>query len=325
MIDQQLPCVIGVDLGGTNIHAGIVNINNKVLCRSFVSTRVEEGPDLVIQRLITAIRELKKKCPPGSIKGIGIGAAGIIDMEGGAVITSPNFPGWQNVPLRDIISREFDIPVMLDNDANAAAFGEYWAGAGQGSTSMIGLTLGTGVGGGIILDGHLWHGFEGMAGEIGHMTIVPDGLKCPCGNNGCLESYVSATAIVNRTKSRITKHQQSNILRLANVEALTELTSEKIYQAAIAGDELAKDVFIETGVYLGLAIGTLINILDPELFVICGGASNAWDLFYHSMMEEINKRTLIKPSGTVKVVPAALGDDAGLIGASVLIAQSLGF
>ncbi|MGA1865435.1 MAG: ROK family protein [bacterium] len=322
MIDQQLPCVIGVDLGGTNIHAGVVDINNKVLGRRFVPTLVEEGPKRVIERLISNIRELKEECRHGSIKGIGIGAAGIIDMIRGAVITSPNFPGWQDVPLKEIIFREFDIPTALDNDANAAAFGEFWAGAGRGSSSMIGLTLGTGVGGGIILNGHLWHGSVGMAGEIGHMTIVPDGLKCPCGNRGCLESYASATAIVNRTKSRISRHQQSNILSLTDAESLT---SEKVYQAAVGGDELAKDILYETGVYLGLAIGALVNILDPEIFIIGGGASKAWDFFSHSMKEEISKRTLFKSAGSVKVVPAELGNDAGLIGAGGIIAQSLNF
>lgn len=325
MTDQQFPSFIGVDLGGTNIHAGIVNINHDVLCRRFVPTLVEEGRHPVIERLITVIQELKEQSPLESIKGIGIGAAGIIDIERGIIVTSPNFPGWQDVPLRDIISQKFNIPTFLDNDANAAVFGEHWAGAGQGSRSLIGLTLGTGVGGGIILDGRLWHGSEGMAGEIGHMTIVPDGRRCSCGNSGCLESYASATAIVGRAIESMPCHPENKLLEMVEVGSSSELTSEKIFQAALAGNKLAKEIFHETGAYLGLAIGSLINILNPEMFVIGGGASKAWDFFYPAMMKEMQKRALTRMAEQVRVVPARLGDEAGLIGACGLIAQSLGF
>jgi len=323
MTHQQLPCFIGIDLGGTNIHAGIVNKNHEVLCRRFVPTLVEEGRDPVIERLFTVIQELKGQYPPESIQGIGIGAAGIIDIERGVIVTSPNFPGWQDVPLRDIISRRFNIPTILDNDANAAVFGEHWAGAGQGCSSMIGLTLGTGVGGGIILDGRLWHGHQGMAGEIGHMTIVPDGLQCPCGNRGCLEAYVSATGIVRRTIARLGDRSAQGLFAAAGIEKPGELTAAHVHRAALGGDDMARDILRETGVYLGIAIGNLINILDTELFIIGGGASNAWDSFYPSMAEEARRRSLPGPAGMVRIVRAHLGDDAGLIGACGLAAFSL--
>jgi glucokinase len=286
---------------------------------------VNEGKDRVIRRIFSVIHELKVLCPTNSLKGIGIGSAGIIDIEKGMIVTSPNFPGWQDVPLRDLICQEFDMPTILDNDANAAVFGEHWAGAGQGSTSLIGLTLGTGVGGGIILNGSLWHGSEGMAGEIGHMTIVPDGINCSCGNTGCLEAYASATAIVRRTADRISQSPQSNLLQLSGIENPIEMTAAKIYQAALSGDALAQDIFYETGAYLGLAIGSLINILNPEIFIIGGGVSKAWNFFYKSMMEEIHKRVFNRQAGRIKVVAGNLGDDAGLIGAGCLAAQTLGF
>ena len=161
MTDPQLPYLIGIDLGGTNIHAGVVNINGEVVSRKLVPTLVNEGQDRVIERIVAVIQELNGQWPHESIQGIGIGAAGIIDIERGIIVTSPNFQGWQDVPLRDSISSRFDIPTLLDNDANAAVFGEHWAGAGQDCSSMIGLTLGTGVGGGIILDGRLWKRIRG--------------------------------------------------------------------------------------------------------------------------------------------------------------------
>jgi len=324
MIDQQLPYFIGVDLGGTNIHAGIVDSKGAVLARKFVPTLVNEGEDRVIERLCHVIQELTERYPSGDFQGIGIGAAGIINIAEGEIVSSPNFPGWQDVTLRDIISRRFCVPTVLDNDANAAIFGEQWAGAGIGKRSLIGLTLGTGVGGGIILDGRLWHGSDGMAGEIGHMTVVPDGRRCSCGNRGCLEAYASATAILNRTIESMPRHPENNLLEIADIKNPSELTSEKIFQAACSGNKLAKEIFRETGAYLGLAIGSLINILNPEIFIIGGGASQAWDFFYPAMMEEIKLRALKEPAERISVVPTKLGNDAGLIGACGLVAQSLG-
>ncbi|MGA1843269.1 MAG: ROK family protein [bacterium] len=323
MTDPQLAYLIGIDLGGTNIHAGIVNINGEVLSRKLVPTLVNEGRDRIVERIVAVIQELKGQSPHGSIQGIGIGAAGIIDIERGTIVTSPNFPGWHDVPLRDIISRRFDIPTILDNDANAAVFGEHWAGAGQDCSIMIGLTLGTGVGGGIILDGRLWHGSEGMAGEIGHMTIVPDGLQCPCGNRGCLEAYVSATGIVRRTIERLDDRTAQRLFKAVGINEPGELTAALVHRAALGGNDTARDILRETGVYLGIAIGSLINILNPELFIIGGGASNAWDFFYPSMVEETKQRSLAGLAERVRIVRAHLGDDAGMIGACGLAARSL--
>ncbi len=320
-----MPYFIGIDIGGTNIESGIIGDNYRIFNRKSTPTFVHEGKERVLDRICGLIQELIEENPLDSIKGIGIGSAGVINIEDGIIVTSPNFPDWKNVPLKDIIFKKFGIETILDNDANVVIFGEYLVGAAKGASSLIGLTLGTGVGGAIILDGKIWHGCEGMAGEIGHMTIYPDGHKCGCGNFGCLEAYASAKAIVNQARERISHISKNSVYKLAGVEDLSELTAAHIYKAAIGGDELAIGVLSKVGEYLGLALGSLTNIFNPDMIIIGGGVINAWDFFYSSLINEVKKRAFSRPAERVKILPAKLGKDAGIIGAAGLVARSAFF
>jgi len=325
MSNKENPFFIGIDIGGTNIQAGVVGASGKIMQRKSGPTLVHEGKNRVIERICNFITELIENIGSGSVIGIGIGSAGVIDIERGVVVTSPNFPDWKDVPLKEIISSRYGITTVLDNDANVVVYGEYLVGAARGASSLIGLTLGTGVGGAIILDGNIWHGCEGMAGEIGHITVVPDGPECVCGNFGCLEAYASATAIVKHTLERLSNTSQGPILRSSLLKDFSDLTSTKIYEAALLGDGLAKEVFAEAGMYLGIALGSLINIFNPEQVVIGGGVINAWDFFYSSLREEVNKRAFARPAKRVDILPAVLGEDAGIIGAAGLAAGTLGY
>ena len=316
---------LGFDLGGTNLKTLLIDETGQVYHKSVKPSLWEQGIEVVLQSVTDAASLAKETASylDMDIRGAGLGICGPFDYERGEMIESPLLPGLRNVPFAKLASDCIELPVLGENDANLAILGEWWKGVGRRDKVVAGLTLGTGVGGGIILDDRLWHGADGMAGEIGHMTIVPDGRRCSCGNRGCLEAYASATAILNRTIEGMPRHPENNLLEMAQIKNPSELTSEKIFQAACAGNELAKEIFCETGAYLGLAIGSLINILNPEIFIIGGGASRAWDFFYPAMMKEIGNRALKEPAERIIVVPTKLGNDAGLVGACGLVAKSL--
>jgi glucokinase len=236
-----------------------------------------------------------------------------VNAAEGVVVKAPNVPCLDGFRLRAALQSELDEPVILENDANAAAIGEMWRGAGQGYRTLICVTLGTGVGGGIILDGKPWRGVDGSAAEIGHIGVDPfGGVPCTCGSRGCLEVYASATAIVRMTREARPRYPNS---LLHNTE---DLTSQKVYQAGMAGDELAIEVFRRMGVYLGIGLASLINVLNPEIVVIAGGLSNGWDLFEKHMHQQVIERAFPIPARRVKIVRAECGDDAGLLGAARL-------
>ena len=309
--------LIGVDLGGTNMRVGAVTEDGKVFHRLKLPTNVELGLQEVVEKLIKTIRQVIQEAVSNGdrIIGIGIGSPGIIDIKSGIIVSSPNFPQWKQVPLKQIIEERISIPTFLDNDANAFALGEKWLGAGKGVQSLVCLTLGTGVGGGIILGGHLWHGVNGMAAEIGHMTVVPDGLPCNCGNSGCLEMYASASSIVRRIVIALQAGESSAVTDYVNND-LTKITSDLVYHFALKGDSLAGKIMHETSIYLGIGIANLINLLNPEMILIGGGLTNAWDLIYPDMIQEVHKRAFEVPAKRVKIVRASLNDNAGIIGAA---------
>jgi len=303
--------VIGIDLGGTNLRVASVGAGGDIGELHRVQTLAREGPEPVIERIVAAIRDVSARVAAsgGVVSGVVLGAPGIISSREGTVVASPNLPGWNDVPLRDRVAAAIGLPVLLENDANAAAYGEYWRGAGQGCASMVLLTLGTGVGGGIVLDGELWRGADGMAGEVGHITVEPGGRTCRCGNAGCLETYASATGIAERYRE------------LSGSEAAC--TAEEIHRKAHEGDANARQTYREAGRFLGLAFATLVNLLNPERIVIGGGVLPAWDLMIPAAEHEMRRRAFAAPAARVRIAPAALGDLAGVTGAAGLLWRQL--
>jgi glucokinase len=304
--------MIGVDLGGTNLRTALLNQAGDILDKQKEATHASDGWKKVVARLVENIAEQREIAERQglAVAAVGVGAPGVIRMNKGIVVKSPNFPDWNNLPLKDELEKALHVPVVIENDANAAALGEQWLGAGRGIASMILLTLGTGVGGGIVLDNSIWHGADGMAGEVGHMTIFPEGRKCGCGNTGCLEMYASARGIVQS-------------YREAHPAAPDSCTSELIYQAAREGDEVAVRVMNDMGRMLGIGIANLINIFNPEMIVIGGGVKEAWPLFISATRKEIMRRAFQVPAERTRIMPSVLGDDAGMVGAAAVAMQKI--
>ncbi|MGA1825350.1 MAG: ROK family protein [bacterium] len=319
---------IGIDLGGTNLRAGAVAEDGHIIYSKIEPTCAEQGVESVTKHLINCIDHcinhtdsITTSHNSSKLKGIGIGCPGIIDMEKGIIHVSPNLPGWHDVPLKKLLEERFKVPVYVENDANTVAFGEKAFGAGRNASSLVCLTLGTGIGGGIILDGKIWHGCKGMAGEVGHMTIIHDGIRCNCGNRGCLEAYASATALVNFTVDSLKQGDESILSQV--IERGEEITAEIIYKAAMDRDSLSLRLLQQTGRYLGIGIATLINLLNPEMIILGGGMAHSWDMFYPAMAEEIKERAFDIPAASAQIVKAQLGNDAGILGAAALIAQAV--
>jgi glucokinase len=315
---------IGVDLGGTNLRIAAVNDSGAILDRVNTGTQVFRGRDQVIDEMCSAIAALAQQLSVGRVLiGTGIGVPGIIDLATGMLHESPNLPGWHDYPVRDEIERRLKTRVILENDANAAAIGEYWLGAARDVPSMCMLTLGTGVGGGIVLDGRIWHGMTGMAGEMGHITVEPNGPKCNCGNFGCLEQFASATAIRRMAEEAVSSGTSAALAKLRTSDP--EMSASAVYQLAIAGDRPAQQIFQRVGSALGIAVAGLINTFNVPMIVIGGGVSGAWDAFASAMFNEIEQRSFIYRATTLgdskngtQVVRATLGSDAGLFGAARL-------
>jgi glucokinase len=294
---------IGVDLGGTNLRAAAISRSGEILDKINGTTHLSAGRDAVVGDIVSSIRAMRGRAHNSVLAGVGIGVPGFIDIEKGFVVGSNNLPGFDDFPVRDEIERLLGTCVILENDANAAAMGEKWIGAGKDVNDLVLLTLGTGIGGGIIARGRIVHGFVGMAGEFGHMTVVPNGNPCGCGNYGCLEKHASATAIV----------AMARMLSLGS-----DLTSEEVYRLAEAGNERAKMCFRAMGEALGIALASLINAFNFPLYLLSGGVLAAWDLFAPPMMEQIRLRSFTFRNTQTHVEKAILGSEAGLFGAAYL-------
>ncbi len=295
---------IGVDLGGTNLRAAAVDREGKILEKHAQSTDMTRGRDEVIDDIVSGINTVRQKIGTTSrLAGVGIGVPGFILIEKGYITNSNNLPVLENFPLRDEIERRLGAPIILENDANAAALGEKWMGAGKDVDNLVLLTLGTGIGGGIISDGRVLHGEVGMAAELGHITIDPNGNPCGCGNYGCLEKIASATAV----------EAMSDLMSVG-----VHLTSLQVFEKAMDGDEKAKMIFRQMGWALGVGLANLINIFNYPLYLLSGGMLPAWDMFAPSMLEEIRKRSFTFRNTQTRVERATLGNQAGLIGAAYL-------
>lgn len=324
---------IGVDLGGTNLRIAAVDISGKVLEKISTDAEVARGRDYVLDEMCKNVRDLAAKFDGARrLAGIGIGVPGIIDRQTGMVHESPNLPGWRDYPVRDEIERRLRTNVILENDANAAALGEKWLGIASQVDDICMLTLGTGVGGGLVLEGKIWHGMTGMAGELGHTTVDPQGVKCGCGNQGCLEQYASATAVKRMALEAIARGEAPELAKAMNRDP--EFSAKAIHQMALQGDKPARQIFRIVGQSLGIALANVINIFNLPMYVIGGGVANAWDTFAPPMFQELKKRSFVYTAtasspekisddgassrqGTV-ITRASLGSDAGLFGAARL-------
>src|SRR5882724_10587738 len=307
--------VFAADLGGTHLRAATVDENGTIHFRLKQKTPHTADPDEIVRALVQAVRqcETQSKTNGDGIRAVSVVVPGSVNVEQGLVVKAPNVACLDGFRLTAALTSELKLPAILENDANAAAVGGMWQGAGHGRRPIVCVTLGTGVGGGIILDGKLWRGVNDSAAEIGHMCVDPfGGVACLCGSRGCLEVYASATAIVRMAREARPRYSDSLL------HSGEDLTAEDIYQAGIKGDELALEVFRRMGVYLGIGLANLINILNPEMIVIGGGVVNAWELFDKHMHREIGERAFPVPAAEVKVVAAERGDDAGLLGAAYL-------
>ncbi len=309
---------IGVDLGGTNIRAALIADDGRILARVRRETRGADGLEPTLARIAAAIEEVRESEPSIAISGVGIGCPGPLDPRTGIVLRAPNLPGWIDVPLKAVLEGLVSMPVVVENDANAAALGESWLGAGEGASSLVLITLGTGIGGGIVLGGRIWRGALGFAGEIGHTMFVLDGHPCGCGNRGCLEQYASATGLVRRAREAIASGKRTSL------GTRPAITAAVIHQEAKAGDALALDLLAETGRILGIAIGSIGNFLNPEVVILGGGLSNAGTLLFDPLRAEVRKHAFAEVAETLRIVPAALGDDAGVLGAARNAAIEMG-
>ena len=307
--------VFAVDLGGTHLRAATIAGDGQIHFRSKQQTPAAEFPQQIVDAILCAAKKgLNEATAAGqTLSAISVVVPGSVSVAAGAIVKAPNLPCLDGFHLTETLTSALNLPAILENDANAAAVGEMWQGAARGRRTIVCVTLGTGVGGGIILDGKLWHGVNDSAAEIGHMCVDPfGGVACTCGSRGCLEVYASATAIVRMTREARPRHPNSVLA------AEAALTSEQVYRAGVQGDELALEVFRRMGVYLGIGLANLINILNPEMIVIGGGVVNGWDLFEKDMNHQIAERAFPLPAAQVKIVRAECGDDAGLLGAARL-------
>ncbi len=307
---------IGVDLGGTNLRIAAVGPAGELCEKIALETEVKEGRERVVEDMCAAIADLRLRMGAAPLAGIGIGVPGVIHLSTGMVLNSPNLPGWTDFPVRDEIERRLATRVILENDANAAALGEKYLGAGKNVSGLCILTLGTGIGGGLVLDGRIWHGEDGMGGELGHMTIDPNGQLCACGNLGCIEAYSSASAIVRMANAAIRVGRSPGLTAAA--EEVGELTAEVVYIKARQGDRVACEIFEMAGRSLGVAVGNLINIFNLPLYVIGGGVARAWDVFAPALIAEVEKRSVVYRSRRPRIERSALDADAGLLGAAWL-------
>jgi glucokinase len=311
--------VLGIDIGGTNLVVGsVAEDGSKLHALGSEPTHAEAGQSDVLDRLIAlaqrTLDQTRREIPGAEILGVGVGAPGPLDTKSGIVLLTPNL-GWVNLPLRQIIHERLGLPAVLDNDANCAVLGEWWMGAARGTRNAIGITIGTGIGGGIIVDGKLFHGASDCAGEIGHTTIDTEGRRCKCGNYGCLEAYASGPNIALRAVEEIKAGAVSRLPNYVNGD-LRQITAQTVYQAAHDGDDLALEVVNETAKFLGAGIANLLNIFNPEAVVVCGGVTLAGDHLFVPLRREVARRAFKPAVNVCRIVPCELAGTAGVYGAA---------
>jgi glucokinase len=319
--------IIGVDLGGTNIVVGAMSDDgDRQLGMHSRPTAPERGVDAVVETMAAMVEETiavvtgEAGVRRTDIAGVGIGAPGPLDRDRGVVVVAPNL-GWRDYPLRDELSSRVGLPATLDNDANCATLGEWWQGAARGARHVVGLTIGTGIGGGIIIDGKLHHGVSDVAGEIGHTTIDVTGRYCRCGNYGCLEAYASGPAIAQRAREALERDEISSLHRMVEGD-LERLTAATVYEAAKMGDAVARELVRDTATFLGAGIANLLNVFNPDVVVIAGGVTQAGEPLFDPLRAEVRRRAFKPAVEACRIVPGELPGTAGVVGAALTFRES---
>src|SRR5688572_1098584 len=314
---------IGIDLGGTNMRAAIADTDTgQIFHQRQCPTLGAEGQEAVIDRMVALIRELTQvNGSTGSIKGVGIGVPGTPDIDTGVIKFLPNLPGkWLNVPLQSIVEEEVQLPVAIINDVRAITLGEWMFGAGRGLETVVCLAIGTGIGGGVVVNGQFHLGIGGTAGEFGHHVVEVDGLPCGCGGKGCLELYASGPAIAAMGVKEVMHGHTTRIGELVNYD-LNRIDAEIIFQAARDGDQIANSILHKVGRYLGIAVGNILGTISPQRVIFGGGVSRAGDLLLRPIMQTLYERVHVIPVQKVEFVIAELGISGGLIGAALWARQ----
>ena len=313
--------IVGVDLGGTNIVAGAMTADgSRHLAMRSIPTNSAVGDEGVAERIVGLVEAVildtmeQNDSSRRDFIGIGVGAPGPLDREKGIVLVAPNL-GWKDFPLRQRIQERLHLPTTLDNDANCATFGEWWQGAARGGRNVVGLTIGTGIGGGLILNGALYHGSSDMAGEIGHTTIDLNGRHCKCGNYGCLEAYASGPAIATRAREVLVREEGESAIPAMVKGRLDDITAQIVYDAATNGDEIANEIVRDTARYLGAGVANLLNIFNPDIVVVAGGVTAAGDALFVPLRAEVRRRAFSPAVRAVRIVPGELPGTAGVVGA----------
>jgi glucokinase len=327
---RQAQYIVGVDVGGTNIVVGALPEDGSAhLAMRSEATHAERGAEAVVDRIVTLIEQViadtvdQTGANRNDFIGVGMGAPGPLDRERGMVVVAPNL-GWHNFPLRDAVAERVRLPTTLDNDANCATVGEWWCGAARGGRNVVGVTIGTGIGGGLIVDGQLFHGSSDVAGEIGHTTIDITGRYCRCGNYGCLEAYASGPAIALRAREALERDEVSALRRMVEGD-LDRLTAATVYAAANEGDALAREIVRDTATFLGAGIANLLNIFNPDVVVVAGGVTQAGDRLFEPLRAEVKRRAFRPAVERCRIVPGSLPGTAGVVGAvATFKAQKLG-
>jgi glucokinase len=316
--------ILGIDLGGTKILTAVANSQGKMLSRDHSITPAKKGHEAVIQSILESVYRALEQADVAvsALTAIGVGAPGISNPETGILFTSPNLPGWRDVPLRDIVQEKLGKRAFLINDANAAALGELYFGAARGALNFIYITISTGIGGGIVINDNIYSGAIGTAGEVGHMTIDDDGPMCNCGNRGCWETLASGTALAREARHRIKEGVRTSILEYAEGD-VEKVTAQVIHSAAEQGDSLAKELIARTGYYVGIGLANLINIFNPELIVIGGGLSSIGDMLLEPAFEVAGERAYREAFQTVRFASAELGRNSGVLGAAAFALREI--
>ena len=310
---------LGIDIGGTNIELVALREDGRVTGHRSIPCDSAKGPRDAFARVAAAASGLH--AGKGSLRAAGVACAGLVNPFEGRLYSSPNLPAWANAPLSRIARERLGVRTVLENDANAAGYGEYFKGSGRGRGTMICLTLGTGVGGAIVVDGRLLRGSKNYAGEIGHMTLCETGPRCHCGNHGCLEAYVGAYGLVRETHRRLSRRRSRYLSRW--VDGGHPVTPRLVADAAARGDRVAREVFEEAGAHLGTALASLINIFNPDVIALAGGVARGFHLMKPSVLREIRKRAFPESRRAARITRARLGTRAAAIGAALLARDSM--